>query len=254
MKILTWNCQGAFRRKAQPIADLAPDIAVIQECESPARLRWAKDVTPPNDYVWYGINPHKGVGIFSWTDWTFAIDPSHDPSIQHCVPVVAKRDDDQWTMADREKAMVNGHSSIVHLLAIWAMGHKKKEFSYVGQVYQGVHRYFEFLQQRPTFVLGDWNSNAIWDRERKMSNHSNVIKKLAEAEIVSLYHEHFGEAHGKETMATYWHQRSQIQGYHLDYCASPKSWLPRVKSLQLGAFDEWGTLSDHSPLIVELNS
>lgn len=237
MLILTWNCQGAFRRKAQLISQLAPDIAVIQECESPAKLRWAKGVTPPNDFVWYGSNPHKGVGIFSWSDWRFAIDADHDPLIQHCIPVVARRDEE-----------------MLHLVAVWAMGHKKKEFSYVGQVYQGVHRYFEFLQQCPAFVLGDWNSNAIWDRERKVSNHSNVIRKLADAGIVSLYHEYFDEPHGRETQATYWHQRQQFPGYHLDYCAAPKSWLAQVQSVRLGTYDEWGTLSDHSPLTIEFNS
>lgn len=239
MLITTWNCQGAFRRKAQQIAQLMPDIAVIQECESPAKLRWAKGVTPPSDFVWFGENSSKGVGIFSWTKWTFTIDPSHDPSIHHCIPVIATRG------ADEEA------EGKVNLLAIWASGHKQKELSYVGQVYRAVEQYHDFVRQRPTFVLGDWNSNAIWDRERQVSNHSNVIKKLAEAGIVSLYHEHFGEAHGKESQMTFWLYRDQSKGYHLDYCAAPKTWLPKLQSLRLGDYETWRSWSDHSPLMVE---
>lgn len=34
MKLVTWNCQGAFRKKYALIADLSPDLAVIQECEA----------------------------------------------------------------------------------------------------------------------------------------------------------------------------------------------------------------------------
>lgn len=33
MKIITWNCQGAFRNKADAIFVHKPDILVIQECE-----------------------------------------------------------------------------------------------------------------------------------------------------------------------------------------------------------------------------
>ncbi len=244
MNLLTWNCQGAFRGKAERIAHLAPDLAVIQECECPAKLRWGKGVTPPTSYVWHGDNLDKGVGVFSWTGLNLTIDPCHDPSIRHCVPIVAtvddgRVDDGRWTTKE------------IHLLAVWAMGHRQKEFSYVGQVYRALNTYWDFIQQHQTVVTGDWNSNAIWDRERQVSNHSAVIKKLAEAGMVSLYHEHFGEAHGKESQMTFWLYRDQSKGYHLDYCAVPRLWLPALKSFSVGSYEEWRTGSDHSPLMME---
>lgn len=49
MKIVTWNCQGAFRRKAAPIAQFRPDLAVIQECEAPVRP------APSNQQANYGL-------------------------------------------------------------------------------------------------------------------------------------------------------------------------------------------------------
>ena len=111
--------------------------------------------------------------------------------------------------------------------------------------------YADFIRERETILLGDLNSNAIWDRERAVSNHSSVVKLLAEANLVSVYHEYFGETPGRERQSTYFHYRSPQRGYHLDYCFVPKSWLGRLKTVTVGAFDPWCTQSDHTPLLVE---
>jgi exonuclease III len=52
MKIITWNCNGAFRRKLAYLAQFNADILIIQECEDPAQSKdvayrdWAKN------YIW----------------------------------------------------------------------------------------------------------------------------------------------------------------------------------------------------------
>ena len=64
MRIVTWNCNGAFRKKYTILDDFNADILVIQECEDPAystqKYRgWA------GEYLWVGKSKNKGVGVFS---------------------------------------------------------------------------------------------------------------------------------------------------------------------------------------------
>jgi exonuclease III len=233
MKLVTWNCQGAFRKKANHLATFAPDLAAIQECECPSKLRMAATAPQHTDLLWQGDNLDKGVGLFAYSNLRYTLDERYDPTIRHCIPVRVSGDLD------------------LHVLAVWAMGHQQKARSYVGQLYQAVQTYGDFIRQRETVILGDWNSNAIWDHERAVSNHTAVIKLLAEVGLISVYHEYFDEEHGREQQNTFFLHRSPHKGYHLDYCCVPKQWLPRLTTVTVGAFDEWCSYSDHTPLLVE---
>ena len=64
MRIVTWNCNGALRKKTAPLDELEADVLVVQECEDPkmstaAYKEWA------GCYLWQGVNKNKGVGIFA---------------------------------------------------------------------------------------------------------------------------------------------------------------------------------------------
>jgi hypothetical protein len=66
MKFVTWNCQGAFRKKFRLFDHLDADILVIQECEDPSRVRgeyndWAKN------HYWIGETKNKGLAVFART-------------------------------------------------------------------------------------------------------------------------------------------------------------------------------------------
>ncbi|MDN5092016.1 hypothetical protein [Aliarcobacter butzleri] len=63
MKILTWNCNGAFRKKAYLLDDLELDIYIIQECENPNT--YSKEKERKTNYLWKGNNKNKGLGIFA---------------------------------------------------------------------------------------------------------------------------------------------------------------------------------------------
>jgi hypothetical protein len=49
MKIITWNCQGAYRKKANLILDQNPDILIVPECEAIEKLQFELGTSMPND-------------------------------------------------------------------------------------------------------------------------------------------------------------------------------------------------------------
>jgi exonuclease III len=64
MKIISWNCNGAFRKKYHALDDLRADIIIVQECENPAEStqqyrEWARN------YRWTGEKKNRGIGIFA---------------------------------------------------------------------------------------------------------------------------------------------------------------------------------------------
>jgi exonuclease III len=233
MKFITWNCQGAYRKKAAVIAQSRPDIAVIQECEAPEKLLFQKNVPLPSSQLWVGDGTNKGIGIFSYTNLNLQLCAHHLPSIKYCIPV-----------------RVSGRFNF-NLMAIWAMGHRDRKLSYIGQVFLAINHYRDFIRERDTVLIGDFNSNKRWDNMPRVGNHSAVVEALGVENIYSVYHEYFKEQQGEETRNTFFMYRKLTRGFHIDYCFAPRSWIHQLKAVSLGSYEEWGKLSDHSPLFVE---
>lgn len=57
----------AFRKKAKFILTEQPDILVVPECENPDKLIFENDLNKPTDLFWFGQNPNKGLGVFSYS-------------------------------------------------------------------------------------------------------------------------------------------------------------------------------------------
>ena len=64
MKIITWNCNMAFRKKADFILTYKPDILIVPECENLDKLKFDLNKPKPTDMLWFGTNENKGLGIF----------------------------------------------------------------------------------------------------------------------------------------------------------------------------------------------
>jgi exonuclease III len=63
MKLISWNCNMAFRKKADAILRHRPDILILQECEHPSKINFDLHIKAPKSVLWFGNNPHKGMGI-----------------------------------------------------------------------------------------------------------------------------------------------------------------------------------------------
>ncbi len=163
MKLITWNCQGAFRKKADTILAYQPDILIVQECEHPDKLIFGPTTQRPNDLYWHSDNSHKGIGVYSYSDYKFELLENFNPEFRYILPF-----------------RVTGQGQTFTLLAIWAMNNKEfPEARYIGQIWLAINYYTEQLGDS-TILVGDFNSNKIWDYKDRVGNHTAVVNKLAE--------------------------------------------------------------------------
>src|ERR1035437_1273142 len=199
MKLITWNCQGAFRKKADIIVAQQPDILVVQECEHPDKLKFGDKTQRPNDFLWFGDNQHKGLGIFSYADYKFQLLDQQNKDIKIISPI-----------------SVTGGPLDFTLFAIWASNPNDHDGHYIEQVWKAVNHYDQLLNNGRTILTGDFNSNKIWDRKHKIGNHSDVVGKLAEKNICSVYNRFLEQEQGKENHPTFFLQRNKEKPYHID--------------------------------------
>jgi exodeoxyribonuclease III len=233
MRIITWNCQGAFRNKLDAVAHYAADILIVQECESLEKFQknsyqYFKNAT------WYGENTSKGIGVFSNT-YSFEILDIHNTDFKTIIPISA----------------TNGAIAYT-LFAICAINTTTPKEKYIEQVWKAIHYYTSLLTNKNVILAGDFNSNAIWDRTSSIGNHSDVVAKLASYNIHSAYHVFFQQAQGQEMHPTFFHYRKKEKPFHLDYCFLSNNLLNKIKSVHIGDYKTWTAFSDHSPIIIDL--
>jgi len=236
MRIITWNCNMAFRKKADLILAYKPDILIVQECECIEKLIFSSGTRIPNEKLWFGTNQHKGLAILSYGDLKLKVLDVHNQDLQMIVPI-----------------SVTGGGYDFILFAIWAYNPNDPDGRYVEQVWKAIHHYDDLLSSKGTIFAGDFNSNTIWDKKRRAANHSNVVKFLEDKGIYSAYHLHHQQTQGKEQHPTFYLYRHQNKPYHLDYCFVSADMSERVSSVEVGDHETWSKHSDHVPLIVTID-
>ncbi len=174
----------AFRKKVQFILAENPDIIIVPECEHPDKLNFEKEVTKPTDLFWHGKNPNKGLGVFSYSD--FKIEPLtiYHPKFEYVLPL-----------------SVSNNKTKLIIFAIWAQKPEKHD-CYTEHIWNAVHFYINLLEKESVILVGDFNSNSIWDKPNRIYNHSNLVSFLKNMKIHSTYHTYNNEEQGKETVPT----------------------------------------------------
>jgi len=223
----------AYRKKADFILTHNPDIIVVPECENPERLNFGVDTKKPTQVFWYGENQHKGIGVFSYSNYKFKLLRVHNPAIKTILPL-----------------SVTGGAFDFTLFAVWAYNKDDKEGQYVEQVWKAIHYYEKLIKKKNTILIGDFNSNTIWDKPRRIGNHSAVVEKLAKKGIYSTYHKFFNQVQGKEAHPTLFMYRHQDKPYHIDYCFASSDLIDKLESVEVGSYEQWSHHSDHKPLVV----
>jgi exodeoxyribonuclease III len=235
MKIITWNCNMAFRRKAEVILKYKPDILIVPECEHPDKLQFSNPKLKPQDSLWFGNNLNKGLGIFSYNSFRFKLKKNYDPRFQTIIPV-----------------SVTGGQFDFTLYAIWAWNPTDPDGRYVEQIWKALHHYERHLTKQHVILAGDFNSNTIWDKKYRIGNHSHVVKKLEAKKIYSTYHLHYKQEHGNEKHPTLYMYRHKDKPYHIDYCFASGGLAERLQSVRIGKHKFWTRYSDHVPVMVTI--
>jgi exonuclease III len=223
----------AFRKKADLLIQYQPDLLIIPECEHADKIVFPE---PPTSALWHGDNQHKGLGVFSFGDYKLELLECHESSFKTILPIA-----------------VSGGDIDFMLFAIWANNPQDKGNQYVGQIWKAINHYEHLIQPEKTILIGDFNSNSIWDKPRRIGNHTDLVEKLSLKQIKSVYHHHFDQAHGNEQHATFNLYKNIDKPYHLDYCFASKDIMLKLTDMQIGPYDEWKKYSDHLPLIIDFN-
>lgn len=235
LKIVTWNCNGALRRKFNLIDELDADIYVIQECENPLEtgnsnyIEWAKN------HLWIGDSKNKGLGVFAKNgvkltplNWTNQYEGN---SVKHFLPCYV--------------------NSEFELIAVWTHYNKSPTYGYIGQFW----KYFQLhkLKFNNSLIIGDFNSNSIWDKPKRAWNHSEVVKELEKLNITSFYHSLGQESQGNELQPTFFLQKNLDKPYHIDYIFGSPEFRKKLEKIELGKVEDWIKYSDHLPMICEFS-
>ncbi len=226
LKIVTWNCNGALRKKFEFLSRLEADIYIVQECEDPERAKDSKYKVWAKNYLWIGDNKNKGLGIFA----TGAIELQ----------------DLKWETDGLKYFLPYRVNNNFNLIAVWTKSNNSISFRYIGQFWKYLQIHREHMND--CVILGDFNSNKIWDENHSICNHSNVVKELEDIGIFSFYHHQFGMPQGAEMHPTFYMQRNRNKPYHIDYLFVPTEVGKRITNFEIGHVDEWLEKSDHLPI------
>lgn len=237
MKIISWNCNCAFRNKMSLLQTWQPDIMIIQESESPDYLAQKGVSTGAASHLWFGKSPHKGLGIFTFGNYRAELAGFYNEEFPYIVPVE-----------------ISGEGKRFLLFAVWTQTCGKND-SYNGYVVYATRamQYYRDYLTPETIVIGDFNSNQKWLKQFKREyNHDALIRTLACCGMQSFYHYARQCSQGEEADPTIFMYKNPNKGYYIDYAFLHQSRLAQVKKFAVGNYGDWIKYSDHMPLFLEI--
>ena len=208
MKLCSWNCNGGFKSKNKYKKCCEFDI-----CWSAEKDR------------------KKGLGLFV----------SNNIDVEYYRKIIKNEINDCIYIKIK-----NG----LTIIGIWAKPYNGRSTykNYVKTVLNIIEELKEILCTEDCILIGDFNSNKIFDKLCGEENHSLIVEKLRNLGYSSLYHDIYNEEFGAETISTH-KNRGTNKEYHVDYCFYKKTIKSRIINFHI---DGDYSLSDHKMLKLEI--
>lgn len=233
MRIATWNCNMAFRRKKSQLLRCDTDVCVVQECENPETNGTWNEFS---DWEWIGENDHKGLGIFCRDGIEIA-------------SVITRGGESRYVL---HVELSNGRD----VFGVWAMNDgTDPRRRYIGQVYTALKRHGGHVDS-DSIVLGDFNWNVEWDespRSPLYGNFSDTVDILKERGLHSVYHSVHGTDFGAEENPTFYMHKKEERPYHIDYVFTSDETIRSAADFRVGERANWIEHSDHTPLVLDVS-
>ena len=233
MKIVSWNANCKFRDKLNIIDAYGWDILIVQECENPDASKDIEYKKWATNFKWVGDLEYKGLGLFLPKDINAEIIGINPHSNKHFITV----------------QLPNG----MQILGVWAHAGSNRSVGYIYQLWEYLKANEKTLDWDNLVIIGDWNSNAIWDKKRKVGNHSDVCNFLNSKGLSSGYHLDDEIPHGSEPDNTFFMHRNLDKGYHIDYLFAASKFFTSSEKMKIGDPNQWLKYSDHLPISYILN-
>lgn len=232
MKIVSWNCGGAFytQEKYKKIRELDADIYVICEINNPQET--------DEDYNEFMKNHY-------YLEQKY--DVEEKTARAKGIAVIAKEgielEENDWEIRNCQDFLSVKIKDSLNLVAVWTHG------KYLEPLIKYLRINEENFKNSENLVMcGDFNLDLALDN---MKNKDSFIKILESYGYESIYHKEFDEEFGKESVKTF----HRFDGdFHIDYLFTKPE---LVTSFELGSKEEYvdcdGASSDHVPLIFEID-
>ena len=229
MRIITWNCAGKFREKYSYIIEYKPDIFIIQECE------YSVCDTISNSYgykyLWYGDKiDYKGLSLFFNPDYTIHVSKKFSFNYKIIIPLVVETE-------------IN-----FNIMPVWTLSEPGR--SYNIQLEEAIVYYSKYLEENYSLIIGDFN--APFSAGNKYNFIKEINASLNKIDIYSLYHEFYKFNIGHHKHSTFFSRRKKEHPNMLDYCYGSSFFIDKIKDLHIGDYDNWIRLSDHMPIIIDM--
>jgi exonuclease III len=233
MRLIAWNCKGAFHRKHAFAAAMRPDILVVPESERLPGLSQSLESPTVRSFEWFGSKPSKGLAVISYGDYALEVHPSYDPCHQWIVPL-----------------SVSGPVDFV-LLAVWTLPVGNLGGRYVRPLFEAFESYASLMDSSEVVWAGDFNSSFVFDTPSRRYKFRDFVALLNRKGLHSLYHLQRRCEHGEEPDETFYLHHHADKGYHIDYVFTSDRFHQHGVDVSVGSHSEWSQRSDHVPLVCE---